>query len=91
MLRFRLKAHTLAQSRPDFRPIDPAPAKPNKRKQIQIKPRKKAWISLDSFGRIGTFQWVTVNPNKKILPADSLPEESRAGAGFISDNLHRVA
>jgi hypothetical protein len=42
--------------------------RPNKRKQMQIKPRKKAWISLDSFGRIGTFQWVTTNPNKKILP-----------------------
>jgi hypothetical protein len=69
MLRFRLKARTLAQSRGSFRPIDPAPAKPNKRKQIQIKPRKKAWISLDSFGRIGPFQWVTANPNKKIFPA----------------------
>jgi hypothetical protein len=22
---------------------------------------------LDSFGRIGAFQWVTANPNKKIL------------------------
>jgi hypothetical protein len=30
-------------------------------------PKKKAWISLDSFGRIGAFQWVTANPNKKIL------------------------
>jgi hypothetical protein len=69
MLRFRLKARTLAQSRGGFRPIRPLPAKPNKRKQIQIKPRKKAWISLDSFGRIGTFQWVTANPNKKIFPA----------------------
>jgi hypothetical protein len=69
MLRFRLKARTLAQSRPDFRPIDPSPARPNKRKQIQIKERKKAWISLDSFGRIGPFQWVTANPNKKIFPA----------------------
>jgi hypothetical protein len=35
---------------------------------MQIKPRKKAWISLDSFGGIWTFQWVTANPNKKILP-----------------------
>jgi hypothetical protein len=31
------------------------------------KPRKKAWISLDSFGRIRPFQWVTANPNKKIF------------------------
>jgi hypothetical protein len=46
-----------------------APAKflqinPSKSKQIQIKPRKKAWISLDSFGGIWTFQRVTANPNK---------------------------
>ena len=34
-------------------------------KTIQGKPRKKAWISLDSFGRIGTFQWVTANQIKK--------------------------
>jgi hypothetical protein len=27
----------------------------------------KAWISLDSFGRIGAFQWVTANPNKNFL------------------------
>jgi hypothetical protein len=26
---------------------------------------KFLWISLDSFGRIGTFQWVMTNPNKK--------------------------
>jgi hypothetical protein len=26
----------------------------------------KLWISLDSFGRIGAFQWVMTNPNKKI-------------------------
>jgi hypothetical protein len=30
-------------------------------------PRKKACISLFSLGRIGTFQWVTANPNKKNL------------------------
>jgi hypothetical protein len=28
-------------------------------------PNKIACISLDSFGRFGTFQWVTANPNKK--------------------------
>jgi hypothetical protein len=33
---------------------------------MQGKPRKIPWISLDSFGRIGTFQWVMTNPNKKI-------------------------
>ena len=44
-------------------PVSP----PNKSKEIQRNPRKKAWISLDSFGRIGTYQWVTTNPNKKIF------------------------
>jgi hypothetical protein len=34
---------------------------------IILGPRKKAWISVDSFGRIETFQWVTTNPNKKIF------------------------
>src|ERR1700733_6633437 len=57
---------------PELRPSSTEPwdgvRRPNKRKQMQIKPRKKPWISLDSFGRIGTFQWVTTNPNKKIFP-----------------------
>jgi hypothetical protein len=34
-----------------------------------MNPRKKAWISLDYFGRFGASQWVTTNPNKKILIA----------------------
>ena len=34
-------------------------------KQIQIKPSKKAWISLVLFVRIGTFQWVTSEKIKK--------------------------
>ena len=41
---------------------------PNKCKKNQGNPRKKAWISLDSFGRIGAFQWVTANPNKNSFP-----------------------
>jgi hypothetical protein len=41
---------------------------PNKTKENQIKPRKKTWISLDSFGRFGAFQRVTRNPNKKFIP-----------------------
>ena len=45
-------------------PLTPSSA-PNKSKENQIKPRKKAWISLDSFGRIRTFQRVTANPSKK--------------------------
>jgi hypothetical protein len=36
-------------------------------KQDQADPRKKAWISLVLFARIGTFQWVTAIPNRKIL------------------------
>jgi hypothetical protein len=40
----------------------------NQSKQNQINPRKKAWFSLDFFGRIQTFQRVTANPNKKIFP-----------------------
>src|ERR1700733_2090592 len=41
----------------------------NKSKENQINPRKKAWISLDSFGRFGTFQCFTGNRNKKISRA----------------------
>jgi hypothetical protein len=29
-----------------------------------------AWISSDSFGRIGTFQWVTAKKIKKLPPAE---------------------
>jgi hypothetical protein len=32
-------------------------------------PSKTAWISLDYFGRIVIFQWVTANPNKNIFLA----------------------
>jgi hypothetical protein len=52
-----------AQAKPV--PNDAGP--PNKSKLFQGKPRKKTWISLDSFGRIGTYQWVTANPNEKNL------------------------
>jgi hypothetical protein len=38
------------------------------RKQIQINPSKSPWICLLLFFRIGAFQWVTANPNKKIGP-----------------------
>jgi hypothetical protein len=34
-------------------------------KQIQIKPSKSPWICLVLFVRIGAFQGVTANPNKK--------------------------
>jgi hypothetical protein len=45
---------------------------PNKSKEIQGKPKKKAWIPLDFFGRIRTYQGVTANPNKKIFSRDTL-------------------
>jgi hypothetical protein len=45
---------------------DHAYVDPNKTKQNLIKKRKSPWISLDSFGGIGTLQRVTANPNKKI-------------------------
>jgi hypothetical protein len=41
---------------------------PNKTKQGQIKPSKIAWFNLVLFVRIGTFQWVIVNPNKNSSP-----------------------
>ena len=46
---------------------------PSKTKPHQIEPSKIAWFYLVLFVRIGTFQWVTANPNKKI----SVPPLSR--------------
>src|SRR6202453_2866902 len=40
---------------------------PRKSKKKQENARKTTCISLHSLGRIGTFQWVTANPNKKFL------------------------
>jgi hypothetical protein len=62
---------------------------PNKSKRNQGNPNKKAWISLDSFGRIGAFQWVTANPNKKIFPsfspgAECLKPSSGQARAFLS-------
>ena len=39
---------------------------PSKTKPSQAKPNKNAWFCLVLFVRIGTFQWVTAIPNKKI-------------------------
>jgi hypothetical protein len=64
----------------------PLSGRQTKPKGIQGKPRKKAWISLESLGRIGTFQWVTANPNKKILFRKSspyLPANRRPGSARI--------
>ena len=41
---------------------------PSKTKSDQINPSNIAWFYLVLFVRIGAFQWVTANPNKKILP-----------------------
>jgi hypothetical protein len=64
---FRLAHFPIRTEAPSAKPLSGRQTKPNKSKENQGKPRKKAWISLDSFGRIGTFQRVTANPNKKIL------------------------
>jgi hypothetical protein len=45
---------------------------PRKTKPNQIEPNKIAWIYLVLFVRIGTFQWVTANPNKKSFPRVTL-------------------
>jgi hypothetical protein len=59
------------RAQPRVRPV--SQTKPNK-------PRKFAYISLDSFGRIGTFQWVTANLNKKTFPALCSLEMPQTGA-----------
>src|ERR1700722_18600749 len=41
---------------------------PSKTKPDQIRPSKIAWFYLVLFVRIGTFQWVTANPNRIFLP-----------------------
>jgi hypothetical protein len=43
----------------------------NKRKQMKANERKIAFICFHLLFRIGTFQWVTADSNKKILPAIS--------------------
>ena len=50
----------------------PGRAHPSQTKEIQ---GEGAWISLDSFVRIGTYQWVTANPNEKC--------SSQAGRGEV--------
>jgi hypothetical protein len=43
----------------------------NKRKQMKANERKIAFISFQKLFRIGTFQWVTADSNKKIPSAIS--------------------
>ena len=45
------------------------------------------WIH---WGRIGAFQWVRANPNKKNLSALPLPENGPVNGRLISDNLDRI-
>jgi hypothetical protein len=44
---------------------------------------------LDSFGRIGTFQWVTANPNKKIF--SRLNSRSGLQAEWLKQRIMSVA
>jgi hypothetical protein len=53
-------------------------------KENQTNPRKKAWISLDSFGRIGAFQWVTANPNKKSFSSSFGARAERPPGAWMS-------
>ena len=69
---------------PSAKPLSGRQTKP---KEIQGKPRKKAWISLESLGRIGTFQWVTANPNKKFSsgnPSSSPGEPPKRREGWVA-------
>src|ERR1700722_13117006 len=60
--------------------INPSKTKPN-----QTNPSKIAWICLVLFGRIGTFQWVRANPNKKILLSQALRKSPQAAPShFVS-------
>jgi hypothetical protein len=56
-------------------------ANPNESKENQ---GKNPCISLDSFGRIGAFQWVTAEKNKKFL----LRLHSRHGLWAIAETAH---
>jgi hypothetical protein len=64
---------------------------PNKTKPGQIKPSKIAWCNLVLFVRIGTFQWVTANPNKKISPWSLLrtPHLTLTHGGFSEFSIFR--
>jgi hypothetical protein len=63
--------------------VSPIQINPSKTKPSQIKPSKIAWFYLVLFVRIGTFQWVTTNPNKNFLPASPPPEKRSARRAFV--------
>ncbi len=79
-----------------------AEIKPSRSKHNQINPSKMAWFYLVLFVQIGTFQWVTANPNKKSLPPRAFREPSQApflspsstarrhGADSANRNIHNT-
>jgi hypothetical protein len=62
-----------------------------KRKEMKGNKSKIAFICFHFLLRIGTFQWVTADSNKKIFPFDSLSSSSlrltRIQASFILNNI----
>jgi hypothetical protein len=68
----RLARTEVCREAAPLQPVRDLPA--SKSKQIQIKPREKAWISLDFFGRIWTFQWVA-GEKLKNSPAPDLASQ----------------
>ena len=59
-------------------------ANPSQSKPDQIRPSKIAWFYLVLFVRIGTFQWVTANPNKNLVPHVTLCLECHNAFSLLS-------
>src|SRR3984957_20084973 len=81
-----IKASAPAQKpggRSGKRTVSPIQINPSKTKPSQIKPSKIAWFYLVLFVQIGTFQWVTTNPNKNFPPASPPPEKRSARRAFV--------
>jgi hypothetical protein len=64
----RLKGRARARGR-SIKHTNSAWVDENKSKQKKVNDRKNAFIYLHLFFRIGTFQWVTADSNKKICAA----------------------
>jgi Cupin len=62
-------------------------SRPNKSKQNLAEPNKTKQNSLVLFVRIGTFQWVTANPNKKSFPLSG-PSANRLKPAFAHSVSH---
>ena len=71
-----------------FRPHSATPARVGCKK-IQGKPRKKTWISLDSFGGIGAFQRVTAKTREKIRRGLNSRIRLRATGSAPSESVDR--